>query len=110
MRGESVDVESRVGSGLDELNNQAYTYAVTNVSDVLVSPGPRADIIESNRPDGHLVKWTLYFPKSYTSELEGCRVKVRGEWYRVVGSPGRYPDANTPGKWDMPVEVEVDHG
>ncbi|MDR1954288.1 MAG: hypothetical protein LBQ21_07470 [Clostridiales Family XIII bacterium] len=110
MVGETVVVEYKVQTGTDGLNAPVFSYTEQDVSDVLISPGSLSDITDSNRPDGHLVRWTLHFPKTFTGDLEGCRVKVYGAWYRVVGAPGRYQSDNTPTRWDMPVEVEAVDG
>ena len=37
--------------------------------------------------------------------LKGCRVNVRGTEYRVIGDPQRYDPENTPGDWNLTVEV-----
>ena len=58
-----------------------------------------------HRPDGTEVAYTLCFPKSFTASLKGCRVNVRGTEYRVIGDPQRYDPENTPGDWNLTVEV-----
>jgi hypothetical protein len=109
MIGETVIVENKVKTGVDGHNNAVYETSETVVADVLVVPGPRADVVESNRPDGHLVKYTLHFPKTFNTPLESLRIRVRGRWLRVIGSPDHYTKENTPTRWWMPVEVgEVD--
>jgi hypothetical protein len=110
LEGEQVIVQRRVVFGADAFNNITYETYDTPVDNVLIAPGPRADLTDSNRPDGHLVKYTLHFPKTYTASLEGCRVQVKGEWLSVIGSPGWYDPELTPGAWNRPVEVEVVHG
>jgi hypothetical protein len=111
IHGETVKVLARLGkSSEDDFRHPTYTEVEITVNDVLVVPGPRSDLTESNRPDGKVIKYTLHFPKTYTSPLEGVRVNVRGEWFRVVGAPDHYTPENTPGKWSMPVEVEAVDG
>jgi hypothetical protein len=59
------------------------------------------------------VAYALHFPKSFVGSLEGCEVVLPEPWagtYRVIGNPGHYMDANTPTRWNLPVEVEVAHG
>lgn len=82
------------------------------VPGVLVSPGAAADM-EAVRPEGVTVAFTIHFPKGYTRNLEGCRVRLPQPWggtYRVVGNPMPYMDENTPGRWNRPVMVEEAHG
>jgi hypothetical protein len=110
IHGETVILETKEETGKDGLNNPVWTTSEAVVPNVLVVPGPRADLIESNRPDGKIVKYTLHFPKTFTGDLKGCRVKVRGKWCLVVGAPDRYTPENTPGEWNMPAEVEATDG
>lgn len=82
------------------------------VRGVLVAPGATADM-DASRPAGVTVALTLHFPKSYAASLRGCSVRLGGRWegtYRVVGDPMPYMDANVPGPWDRPVEVEAADG
>jgi hypothetical protein len=109
MVGETVFIETKVETGRDAFNAPIYEYQDVPVENVLTAPGPRSDITDSNRPDGHLVRYTLHFPKTFTANLEGLRVRVRGNYYRVIGKPDHYQAENTPTQWWMPVEVgEVD--
>lgn len=79
------------------------TATETDVSAV-VAPGATGDL-GSDRPEGVKVAYTLHFPKTWTASLRGCKVRVRGELYSVVGDPQAYTAENTPGKWNRPVEV-----
>ena len=106
MRGETVTVITHEETGRDPGNNPIYGDVETDVENVLVAPGPRADVIESNRPEGVDVVFNLHFPKSFTGSLRGARIKVRGEVFHVVGDPKPYQNNLTPGPWNRPVEVE----
>lgn len=75
------------------------------VSDVLVQPGSTADL-DATRPNGVEVAFTLHFPKTYAKSLQACRVEVREKSYEVVGDPQPYTASNTPGDWNLPVEVK----
>jgi hypothetical protein len=110
--GETVIVRSKVKTGTDILGNAVYRTEDEAVTNVMVAPGPRLDAPESNRPNAHLIKYTLYFPVEFTSALEGCDVQVRGVWYRVVGSPGRYSPVLklATRSHDLIAEVEAVHG
>ena len=110
IKGETVTVECKYPVGTDEFNQTVYGTAELEVADVLVAPASGSDVIESNRPDGAQVRYTLHFPKSYIGKLDGLRVKVRGEWLDIVGSPRRYTAENTPGKWNMQAEAGVVNG
>ena len=98
---------------VDRLNNEVGGEPESEqVEDVLVVPGS-TDEMGAERPDGITAAFTLHFPKSYTSSLEGCSVELPAPWgctCRVVGDPQPYMDANTPTRWNRPVEVVVSHG
>lgn len=106
MIGEAVEVIRTVEVGRGPGNTPIYETEKETVDDVLVAPGSRSDVIDSNRPDGVDVQYTLHFPKPYDSDLTGASISVRGEDpLDVVGSPRPYTLANTPTRWWMPVEV-----
>lgn len=106
MKGETVVVVRSVEVGRDPGNSPIYAEVRDRVEDVLVAPGPRTDIIESNRPEGTEIQWTLHFPKTFTGSLRGASISVRGgEPLGVVGDPQPYTLENTPTRWHMPVEV-----
>ena len=110
ISGETVVVEYRTETGTDDYNAAVYSYTEETVEDVLVSPGPRSDIADPNRPDGVVVRYNLHFPKGFDKKLKGLRISVRGEWLDVIGDPDHYTLENTPGKWWMPVEVGIVRG
>lgn len=106
ITGETVIVERPVEVGRDDGNSPLIEWVAETVGDVLVAPGPRADVTDSHRPAGVQIKWTLHFPKRYPATLRGARVRVRGSGpLPVVGDPQHYTETNTPGRWSMPVEV-----
>ncbi len=109
--GETVTVEIEEETGVEDAHgNPIYEPSEIDVEHVLVSPGARSDLDDPMRPDGVLVTYTLHFPKTCDLKLRGCRIKVRGDWYRVIGSPDHYDKDLTPGHWSMPVGVEAVHG
>ena len=111
IRGETVYVRSDVESGTDPFGAPVIEAgALDEVSNVVVAPADPSDIADSVRPDGVKVAYTLHFPKSFTGDLRGLMVKVRGEWFRVVGDPQRYTDENVPGQWNMAVKVARSDG
>lgn len=91
--------------GADPFGRPTTSEVVQEVENVLVCPGASSDVFESNRPDGASVKYTLHFPKTFSGDLEGAKVEVRGNWYDVVGRPDHYTMENTPGDWWMTVEA-----
>ena len=104
IQGETVTV-IRAHEVLDELGEPMEAEdAAEAVANVVVAPGATADL-DASRPEGVTVAYTLGFPKTYTGELKGCAVEVRGKRYRVIGGPQRYTEANTPGPWNLTVEV-----
>lgn len=89
---------------LDDLGERVSTSETETAVDVLVQPGATADL-DATRPEGVTVAYTLHFPKTWTAPLRGCSCIVRGERFAVVGGPKPYTAANTPGAWNMAVEV-----
>lgn len=107
MKGEQVTIYRRERVGTGPGNTPLYEDVETSVDDVLVAPGARTDVVDSNRPDGVEVAWTLHFPKTFSGSLRGASVSVRGEpKARVIGDPKPFTLANTPTRWHMPVELE----
>lgn len=76
---------------------------------VVVQPGASKSL-DASRPDGVSVAYTLHFPKTWTAPLRGCFVSVRGELFSVVGDPKPYSPENTPGEFNMSVEVTRSDG
>lgn len=111
IQGETVTITREVEVGRDAGNNPVYEEVLEDVDDVLVAPGPRSDVIDSNRPDGVKVAWTLHFPKAFTGSLRGALVAVRGmDPAPVIGDPQPYTAANTPTRWNRPAELELVEG
>lgn len=107
MIGERVVVHRSEMVGKNAHNQPIYEWVEETVDNVIVAPGPRTDIPEVARPDGTTVAWSLHFPKRYSHSLRGARISVRGEEpARVIGDPKPYTPENTPGDWNLPVEVE----
>lgn len=104
IQGETVTIK-RTAATYDELGEPTSVETSTEtVEGVLASPGATADL-DSSRPNGVTVAFTLHFPKSYGGELKDATVNVRGIDYKVVGDPQRFAEGNTPGEWDMTAEV-----
>lgn len=80
-----------------------------DVKGVLVCPGSTSDL-DASRPNGATVAFTLHFPKDYTKSLKDCLVEVRGKEYVVIGDPQSYTVQNTPGEWNLTVEVSRTDG
>lgn len=110
MRGETVIVETKSLAGRDSFNAPLYSTEQAEVENVLCAPTVSDDVIDSNRPDGAEVKYTLYFPKTFDGSLEGCRVNVRGQWLSVIGSPDHFDLKTCPTDWWMVVKVGAIHG
>ena len=112
IKGVTVTVNAPSSTTTDRFGNPVITYTASTVDNVLVAPGTTSDL-DASRPAGVQVAYSLHFPKSFTGSLEGCEITLPDPWagrYRVIGAPGRYIDANTPTRWNMPVEVEAAHG
>lgn len=106
ISGETVYVYERTGEQVaDPFGFSAHDTTRVAVDNVLVHPFKTADELGSNRPDGISVDLVLHFPKSYTGDLRGLVIEVRGVDYDVIGSPERYENNNTPGNWNMSVDA-----
>lgn len=113
IRGVAVTVARPGTPTVDRLGNKVpgETTAET-VDDVLVA-APTVEDMEAARENGVTLAYTLHFPKTFAARLRGCTVTLPEPWageYRVVGDPRPYMDANTPGRWHMPVNVEAADG
>lgn len=104
IKGEQVAVIRRE-MARDELGEPAEGEETREVvENVVVAPGSTSDL-DASRPDGVTVTYTLCFPKTFSGELRGCSIEVRGIEYEVVGDPQRYTPESTPGEWNLTVEV-----
>jgi hypothetical protein len=112
MRGETVVIERREQAGSDSLGAAVWRPAGTDeIGGVLVAPGSPEGLREDNRPNGALVRYTLYLPSAWDGCLsEGDVVLVRGERCRVIGVPQDWRPAGCPGLYGRVAEVEASHG
>lgn len=99
----------------DRLGNRVAGEPVREAVHGVLVAAPTAEETEAAREAGHMLAYTLHFPKSFTGRLLGCTVELPEPWanakgYRVVGDPRPYMDANTPGRWNRPVGVEAADG
>ena len=104
IAGETVTVRTPT-IGYDEHMEEVVTWQEATVQNVVVTPGAASDVLDSTRPDGTRVAFTLGFPKSFTAPLRGCRVLVRGIECAVIGDPQPYAAESTPGPWNYTAEV-----
>lgn len=105
IAGESVTVRTPT-VGYDEHMEEVPSWSARPVENVLVTPGATSDVLDTTRPDGTRVAFTLGFPKSFTAPLRGCRVIVRGIECAVIGDPQPYTAGSVPGAWNYTAEVE----
>lgn len=111
MKGESVVVMIREEQGRDALDNAVFEWSEQCVENVLVAPGDVDNIVDSTRPDGSVINYTLYFPKSYEwTNLENAEIQVRGECFKVIGRPNYWDEQNCPTDWNMVVKIGTTHG
>ncbi|MBD8218204.1 hypothetical protein IFU40_06100 [Microbacterium sp. CFBP 13617] len=104
IRGERVIVQRAVEVGKNSRNEPRLEWRDEPVDNVLCIPGPLADVTDAMRPRGVRVEWSLYWPKTYTQSLAGCRVIIRGgEPLNIVGDPQSYMGAPT--RWNRPSEA-----
>ena len=109
IEAETVTVRTRTVA-YDEHMDEVVSWDEAEVPGVVVAPGATSDVLESSRPDGTRVAFTLGFPKSFAASLRGCRVVVRGIECAVVGDPQPLAAGSVPDPWDRTVEVEVVDG
>lgn len=104
IHGEAVTV-IRPTTESDELGEPIEGEPIREaVENVIVVPGATVEL-DASRPNGATVAFTLCFPKGYGRSLKGCSVEVRGRAYEVIGDPQPYTEENTPGYWNLTVEV-----
>ena len=99
IAGETVTVRTPT-VGYDEHMEEVVTWQEATVENVVVTPGATSDVLDSTRPDGTRVAFTLGFPKTFAEPLRGCRVLVRGIECAVIGDPQPYAAENVPGAWN----------
>ena len=101
--GETVVVITREQTGTDPGNSPIYGDVETDVDNVLVAPGPRSDVLDSNRPAGVDVVYNLHLPKTFTGSLRRaieirdrrCQHPLGDGEYGVAGG-GVHPDRDAP--------------
>ena len=102
--GETVEIIRFEADGYDGFGNPIKRELEPEpVTGVLVAIGGQSEPSENIRPDGVKVAYTLYFPKSFTGEVDNCECNVRGHRCRFVGHSDRWP---SPNPWNMASEVE----
>ena len=104
IAGETVTVRTPT-IGYDEHMEVVESWSARPVENVVVTPGTTSDVLDSTRPDGTRVAFTLGFPKTFTAPLRGCHVLVRGIECAVIGDPQPYAAENMPGPWNYTCEV-----
>lgn len=105
ISGEAVTVRTPTVT-YDEHMEEVVEWDEATVQNVVVIPGATSDVLDSTRPAGTRVAFTLGFPKSFTAPLRGCRVLVRGIECAVIGDPQPFTAGNVPGAWNYTAEVE----
>lgn len=110
LTGETVYIEDRVKVGETNHKEPLFETSERAVDNVLIAPRSTSDIAEATRPDGVMVAYKLYFPKTFDESLRGKRVKVYGEWFDVIGDPRPWRNPLTPTDWWLTVEVSATNG
>lgn len=113
MTGETIEVRRPLKIGKDAFGNQLNDWEIEEVDNVLVDPFVSFEKMRefgADRPKGTRLSVRFHFPKGYTKEMRGCFIHWNGRDYRVVGDPVSFPEYNTPGEWNYPVDTEVCDG
>lgn len=114
MLGETILVFLHEETDKDDMGEPVYTWRSYEVENVLVRPLAGSDVIDTLRPDGVQVSYSLAFPKTaseLTPRLKGARVSLvdRGmstdieEALFVSGAPDITRPCPT--QWNAIVEV-----
>lgn len=109
MKGEIVYIELVSQTGENDYGEPVSETEELAVDNVLCAPRDGGNASEDIRANGVNIKYTLYFPKTFDSsiKLDNLRIKVRGEWVKVIGAPRPFDDAACPTYWNMTVETEA---
>nr|DAE55126.1 MAG TPA: head closure knob [Caudoviricetes sp.] len=122
MLGETVTVLTRTKAGTDEMGEPIYEWTAETVGNVLVRPLSGSDLVDSLRPDGIQVSYSLAFPKAWTAGKQpgflahrrvvlvarGMDAKDADSALMVSGSPDR--TVPCPTAWDTVAEVGRNDG
>lgn len=122
MLGETVAVLTRTKAGTDEMGEPVYEWTAETVDNVLVRPLSGSDLVDSLRPDGIQVSYSLAFPKAWTAGklpgflahrrvalvARGMDAKDADSALMVSGSPDR--TVPCPTAWDTVAEVGRNDG
>lgn len=101
ISGETVTVRNAAQS-FDELGEPTgETMTEATVDNVVVCPGATADL-DSTRPNGVTVAYTLCFPKGADVDLKDATVTVRGTDYKVSATPSDTPRPTRPAPGTSP--------
>lgn len=101
LRGEPVVLEKADGTTVDV---QDVLVSMTDLSDQVVQD-VQTRFINQARYKGDQLTLTLYWPKAADHDLMDSHVTVRGERFRVYGTPFAFDDAVCPTRWDAQVTV-----
>ena len=108
---ETVYVHTATSETTDPFGKPVEVEGEPIAVDVLVYDGDGSRLTEGTRPDGVRVVYGLHFPKSWNGGiLDNCEITVRGERCRVIDCPRPKTPENTPGLYNMVVEVERTEG
>lgn len=114
IRGTRIEVIRRAETGKDAFNNPTYQDEIEEVDNVLVDPGMQdrgaSREFNAERPNGTRTYVRFHFPKTYKHSLKGCFIRWGDRKFRVIGDPVAFPEENTPGEWNLPVDTEACDG
>lgn len=111
LTGQTVKVIRSVQTGTDDMGEPIYDTTTEEVDNVLFSPSSTDDL-SGQHPQGDTISVTFHMPKTYTSNLRGCKIGYANETYSVVGDPKPYMVENCPPhcNWNRAVTAEVVYG
>lgn len=106
MKGTTVQLLTKVQTGVDSLNEPIYKETWTDVPDVLVGTPSTDDITNTLQLEGKKLAYVLGIPKGDSNVWEDTEVKIFGERFKTIGYPMTGEQANIPLRWGKNVKVE----
>lgn len=111
LAGQRVTVLTPIRAGTDPGGDPVWQTVEEDVDDVLVQDGAQSNASDSTRPYGVAVDRVAHMPRSWPHRsLRGCRMRIDGVEYTVLGDPVAYDGGITPTRWDLTVDLHDERG
>ena len=107
MKGVPVILHVKTQTGVDGLNNPAFSDETVTVENVLIGEPDTTDITSSNELYGKRIAYVLGIPKGDAHSWEDTEVEFFGRKYRTFGKTIEGIEENIPTPWHKKVRVEL---